>query len=239
MRRDGSNRLTPCDFDARTIVLLALCVCVTSYLAPTMLAHAVLACAVFLLAVLLGQGAMGAKMLGGYAITVGWLLVDLRFGIMVPPPMVFALVYKTIPVLMAVLLLSAVPSAKLTDAIRRLPVPNNLQVILSVMLRFAPTVADELRAVRDAMRTRGFISSPTAVLAHPFRTLEYAVVPLVLRELTLADELAATAVVRGIESPLPKHGYYINRIGPPDVLLIVASVTMSAVLIAAPGLLRG
>ncbi len=211
----------------------------TSYLAPTMLAHAVLTCALFLLAVLLGQGVMGAKMLGGYAITVGWLLVNLRFGIMVPPPIVFALVYKTIPMVMAVLLLFAVPSAKLMDAIRRLPLPQNFQVILSVMLRFAPTVADELRAVRQAMRTRGFINSPATVLVHPLRTLEYAVVPLVLRELTLADELAATAVVRGLESPLPKHGYYVNRIGRLDVLLIVVSLAMSVMLIAAPGLLHG
>ncbi len=239
MRQQRLRRLNPGDFDARTMFLLVLCVCATSYLASSMLLHAVLTGSVFLLAVILNQGVMAGKMLAGYVVTIGWLLFNLRFGIIVPPPLVLALVYKSLPVLIAVMLLFAIPSAKLMDTIRQLPVPKQLQVLLAVMLRFAPTVADEARAVTDAMRTRGFISSPAVVLTHPLRTLEYAVVPLVMRELTLADELAATAVVRGIESPLPKHGYYINRIRPHDMVLIVVSLTMSVVLIAMPGGLLG
>ena len=78
-----------------------------------------------------------------------------------------------------------------------------------------PTMLSELADVRDAMRTRGFLRSPAHVLAHPLATLEFGVVPMVFRSLTIADELASSCIVRGIESPCAKQSYYAHgmRIG--------------------------
>ena len=55
-------------------------------------------------------------------------------------------------------------------------------------------------------------------------TLEYAIVPMVFRSLKIADELAASAIVRGIESPYKKESYYVSRIAALDCFLIVVSV---------------
>ena len=55
-------------------------------------------------------------------------------------------------------------------------------------------------------------------------TLEYAIVPMVFRSLKIADELAASAIVRGIESPYKKESYYVSRIAALDYFLIVVSV---------------
>ena len=90
-----------------------------------------------------------------------------------------------------------------------------LEMLPIVILRFMPTMLSELADVRDAMRTRGFLRSPAHVLAHPLATLEFGVVPMVFRSLTIADELASSCIVRGIESPCAKQSYYAHgmRIG--------------------------
>ena len=47
---------------------------------------------------------------------------------------------------------------------------------------------------------------------------------MVFRSLKIADELAASAIVRGIESPYKKESYYVSRIAALDCFLIVVSV---------------
>lgn len=90
--------------------------------------------------------------------------------------------------------------------------------------RHAPTVLHEFGEVREAMKIRGFLKSVGNVLRHPMDTLEYAIVPMVFRSLKIADELAASAIVRGIESPYKKESYYVSRIAALDYFLIVVSV---------------
>jgi energy-coupling factor transport system permease protein len=47
---------------------------------------------------------------------------------------------------------------------------------------------------------------------------------MVFRSLKIADELAASSIVRGIESPYKKESYYVSRIAALDCFLIVVSV---------------
>ena len=47
---------------------------------------------------------------------------------------------------------------------------------------------------------------------------------MVFRSLKIADELVASAIVRGIESPYKKESYYVSRIAVLDCVLIVVSV---------------
>ena len=106
-----------------------------------------------------------------------------------------------------------------------MPIPTRIMLVLIVMLRFAPTVLHEFGEVREAMKIRGFLKSVGNVLKHPMDTLEYAIVPMVFRSLKIADELAAaSAIVRGIESPYKKESYYVSRIAALDCFLIVVSV---------------
>ena len=121
-------------------------------------------------------------------------------------------------------LLAKIPSGKLTASLRKMPIPTRIMLVLIVMLRFAPTVLHEFGEVKEAMKIRGFLKSVGSVLKHPMDTLEYAIVPMVFRSLKIADELAASAIVRGIESPYKKESYYVSRIAALDCFLIVVSV---------------
>ena len=134
------------------------------------------------------------------------------------------MIYKLLLPAMPAYLLAKIPSGKLTASLRKMPIPTRIMLVLIVMLRFAPTVLHEFGEVREAMKIRGFLKSVGNVLKHPMDTLEYAIVPMVFRSLKIADELAASAIVRGIESPYKKESYYVSRIAMLDCFLIVVSV---------------
>ncbi|KAB1662660.1 energy-coupling factor transporter transmembrane component T [Pseudoclavibacter sp. CFCC 13611] len=100
----------------------------------------------------------------------------------------------------AYFLLSTGPS-ELTAALATLRVPRLISVPLAVVLRFVPTVIDELRAIVDAMRLRGLASSASALALHPISTTQHVLLPLLASTSRIADELSASALIRGLGRP--------------------------------------
>ena len=159
-----------------------------------------------------------------YLVAIVWLMIETKYQISIPSPLLLSMIYKLLLPAMPAYLLAKIPSGKLTASLRKMPIPTRIMLVLIVMLRFAPTVLHEFGEVREAMKIRGFLKSVGNVLRHPMDTLEYAIVPMVFRSLKIADELAASAIVRGIESPYKKESYYVSRIAALDYFLIVVSV---------------
>ena len=179
-----------------------------------------------------GYWGKGLKFLVAFLISYGWL--TFKWGAMVSifqSPMLFTFLIELIPVFMAVYLVSQAPSGKLTAALRQMPLPSSARLTVIVILRFVPTVASEFSDVLDAMKTRGLLRSPLQVVLHPLNTFEYVVVPMVFRSLKIADELAASSVVRGIESPYKKKGYYLNKMAVSDGVMIALFVSTAAMCI--------
>lgn len=159
-----------------------------------------------------------------YLVAIVWLMIETKYQISIPSPLLLSMIYKLLLPAMPAYLLAKIPSGKLTACLRKMPIPTRIMLVLIVMLRFAPTVLHEFGEVREAMKIRGFLKSVGNVLKHPMDTLEYAIVPMVFRSLKIADELAASSIVRGIESPYKKESYYVSRIAALDCFLIVVSV---------------
>ena len=178
-----------------------------------------------------GYWGKGLKFLVAFLNSYGWLTFNVRHGINIPSPMLFTFLIELIPVFMAVYLVSQAPSGKLTAALRQLPLPSSVRLTVIVILRFVPTVASEFSDVLDAMKTRGLLLSPLQVVLHPLNTFEYVVVPMVFRSLKIADELAASSVVRGIESPYKKEGYYLNKMAVSDGVMIALFISTAAMCI--------
>lgn len=78
------------------------------------------------------------------------------------------------------------------EAMRRMRVPENVVVPLSVAFRYFPTLRDEWGSIRDAMRMRGIGLS-----------FSHVMVPVMLSAATVSDELSAAALTRGIDRPGP------------------------------------
>lgn len=67
-----------------------------------------------------------------------------------------------------------------------------------MVLRFFPTIAGEYRAIRSSQRFRGIGVGVVHTLTHLPSTVEYILIPLILRTTKVAEELSASMTVRGV-----------------------------------------
>ena len=211
MNRTGTTQKRIEQVDGRTVLFLTVCSCLVSFLTTDLIGHAVFT--LWLLLILCYVG----------------LYLETKYSISFPSPLLLSMIYKLLLPAMPAYLLFRIPSGKLTASLRKLPIPAKAMLVLVVMLRFAPTIILEFGEVREAMKIRGFLRSVPTVLRHPLNTLEYAIVPMVFRSLKIADELSASAIVRGIESPYKKQSYYVSRISPLDAFLMLVSTAAGIV----------
>ncbi len=112
---------------------------------------------------------------------------------------ILAIVCKSIPTVMyALCILLTTKISALISAMQRMRVPPRLTIPLAAGLRFFPTAMDEFRHVREAMRLRGVQPSVKNLLVRPGLVFEGSIIPLMLRSATIAEELSAASVTRGL-----------------------------------------
>lgn len=209
--------------DGRTVLFLTVCACLVTFLSMGFVGHGIFTFWIFLILCWFGLYKQAAGCFGAYLLAIAGLMLETKYQISFPSPLLLSMIYKLLLPAMPAYLLAKIPSGKLTASLRKMPIPARIMLVLIVMLRFAPTVLHEFGEVKEAMKIRGFLKSVGNVLRHPMDTMEYAIVPMVFRSLKIADELAASAIVRGIESPCKKESYYVSRIAALDWFLMAVS----------------
>lgn len=187
-------------------LLLTIFACLVTLFTVNIYSHAFFTFWLFLLLLYYGLTKQAFIFLAIYAFVFFWLTEIVQYGVVFPSPMLFAMIYKLLLPMMAVFLTSNIPSGKTLATLRKIPMPQGVMLSLIVLARFAPTVSNEFKDVREAMRVRGFLGIDKVL--QPLKILEYVVVPLIFRSITIADELAAASIVRGIENPVSKESYY-------------------------------
>ena len=98
---------------------------------------------------------------------------------------------------------------------------------MGVVFRFFPTMRTELKGVGRSMKNRG-LTAAGQLLAHPVQSMEYVLVPFLLRVLQLADQLSVSAVARGAERPGVRGSYYEKRSGARDHIAAAACAIVTA-----------
>lgn len=117
--------------------------------------------------------------------------------------------------------------SQMTATFSKMHVPKGFTITLAVAVRYIPTLKEEWRHIRDAMRMRNV----TRGIKNPFRRIgqkaECYMVPLFVSSLKTADELAAAAITRGIDDPaMPTcRNYHAMRFCDYMVMLITLGVT--------------
>lgn len=128
-------------------------------------------------------------------------------------------------------LISTTRISELLAAMERMGVPKSLSIPIAVMLRYFPSIREDWRAIRDAMRLRdvGF--------SQPMRVLDCIYVPLMMSASRISDELSAASVVRGIERPGRRTSLRELRIGPGDfgIVLLFCLAGISILLLTGRG----
>ena len=88
-------------------------------------------------------------------------------------------------------------------ALRAVHLPRVFVDALAVAFRVIPTVGSEAVAIREAMEMRGVDLGIRGILRHPLVIAERFLVPLLSSIARVADDLAASSVIRGLGGPTP------------------------------------
>ena len=119
-------------------------------------------------------------------------------------------------------------ASKLIAGLRKLRVHEKIIMVASVIFRFFPVLVNDLKIMRQAIRTRSIRTNGLKNL--PF-LLEIMIVPLTFRVIKIAEVLSASAQTRGIDLSNKRTSYIEVKFKKVDyfasalaMLLLVASI---------------
>ena len=207
--------------DPRTKLFLVLCMGLSIALPVPMYVEAVnitfFACLFFLN----GQAKTAVKLLlfFGVLAALSYVPQDAGFlgGIILPAA--FMVRRFMLPIVAGKYLIDSTPIGLLMSALEKLKMPANIVITLSVMFRFFPTLGEEYRCIKNAMKMRGIGLNALNVIRRPLMTLEYVMVPLLSSASRIGDELAAAGHTKGVDAPGKKIRYKNARFGIADIFV--------------------
>lgn len=118
-------------------------------------------------------------------------------------------------------------------ALRAVHLPRVFVDALAVAFRVIPTVGSEAVAIREAMEMRGVDLGVRGVLRHPLVIAERFLVPLLSSIARVADDLAASSVIRGLGGPTRPTSLTRLRASVWDVLALVCVAGVIAIEVSA------
>jgi len=119
--------------------------------------------------------------------------------IQVAAAVVVVFLWRFLPVMMAgLMVVTRIRINELIIALEHMHVPNQINIPLTIAFRYLPTVYQELGCIRDNLKLRNLPVTPWQILCQPITAVEQLLVPLLMRSVHLADELAATALCKGL-----------------------------------------
>lgn len=96
--------------------------------------------------------------------------------------------------MMGIFLMSTTTSSEFMAGLEKMHVPSKITIPLAVIFRFFPTILEENKAIKDAMRMRGI-----GLGGRKFgKILEYRLMPLMISSAKIGDELSQAALTRGL-----------------------------------------
>ena len=122
-------------------------------------------------------------------------------------------------ILAGILLVRNASMQKMIAAMRALHLPQGFITAISTTLRYFPAIREEFGHIRAAAKLQNIPLS---------ERLEATVVPIMMSAVNTSDEIAAAAVVRGIENPCKKTSYIRLRITVSDWLIMALATLCTA-----------
>ncbi|MCQ2010479.1 MAG: energy-coupling factor transporter transmembrane component T [Sporolactobacillus sp.] len=132
-----------------------------------------------------------------------------------------------LPALLAGEVLVRTPAGQLMSALGRWHFPKTMIIAFAVSLRFIPIAGLEIRSIHEVMKQRGVAFFSRTGWLHPWRTFEYALVPLMIRLLKISDELTASAVTRGVEAPIRRTSVHVIKFRSCDYVVILLVLALA------------
>ena len=225
--------------DPRTKLFLILLCVLSAMFAPNLYFQFALVMLIGLLAALSGKWQYALRGILAYALicaftvwcmgvlTGTWRTMFIAF---------LGLVHKVYACgMLAGLVISTTRVGEFLSAMARLRVPKKLTIPIAVMLRYLPTIREDWRYIKDAMRLRDVSPTLAGFLKAPAMTINCIYVPLLTAASKAADELSVASVTRGIENPNPRTCLVNIRMRAGDFLVMVLSAAFLVAEIAWKG----
>jgi energy-coupling factor transport system permease protein len=146
------------------------------------------------------------------------------------------LIRRFLPMLMfGSFLIRSTRVSEMINALQKMRLPKSVVITFAVALRFIPTAREEFRYIGEAMKLRGKGFTARNILTKPLTTIENTLVPMMLRSATIAEELSAAAVTRGIDGSHRRTSFYLPRFGMLDALCLLLFGVIAALSLCAKG----
>ncbi len=121
-------------------------------------------------------------------------------------------------------LIRSTKASEFISAMGRMRVSRKITIPVSVLFRFLPTMGEEARAIKDAMRMREIRFGTKKFWHNPEALIEYRFVPLMISVVKIGEELSAAALSRGLDNPVNRTN--ITKIGFTGYDMITFSVSI-------------
>ncbi len=134
-------------------------------------------------------------------------------------------VQKFLPFLMAAMVIfNKVDTKSLVSSLNKMKLPKGIMLGFTVAVRFLPTIKKEMTIITNSMKMRGIEIGTKNIFFHPIQSLEYALVPVLFRATSLADDMTAAALVKGAESPKTAAELFKIKFGIIDYVFAISSI---------------
>ena len=142
----------------------------------------------------------------------------------------FVLCFTTI-VFAALNLIRTTKISELLAALHNMKIPYYINIPLAVILRFFPTLKQDIICIKLCIKTRGIDISIPGILKHPFKIYEMMLIPILMRMLSAATELSASVETRGLGVKCKKTSYEELSFRIFDMLLLIAMIMFYVVIV--------
>lgn len=120
--------------------------------------------------------------------------------------------------LMARYAISSSTMSEITSSLKKIYFPDAIVIPITVMARFFHTAKEDYHQVKDAMYLHGLTN--LRLLAHPVKLFEYRIVPLLMVLTKTADDVAVSAMTRGLRINEQRTYIYESRLGINDYFVL-------------------
>lgn len=129
-------------------------------------------------------------------------------------------------IIFGALLIKTSKISDVANVLDKIHCPNVLLIPFLVLLRFFPTVTQEIKNISNAMKLRNLNFGLKSFITRPMKTVEYLYVPLLYSMVKLGNELTVASLTRGLGSDEQRTYKNDVRFHIVDLVLIIIFVLL-------------
>lgn len=124
------------------------------------------------------------------------------------------------------IIINTTDTGELLMSFKKINMPITISIYSAVMLRFIPTAIDEFYAILQAAKYRNLELNKFSIIFKPLKFAKYIVLPLITTCERLIDDLATSALTRGLSISIRRSSYRKVVFTPVDIITIIIACSL-------------